>query len=122
GWYLRRYIVETRSRGAIPIVCTLVPRNIWENGKIARPRNSHADWARQVAGHEGVLLLDLHEAIACRYEAMGEQRVAALFADQRVHTTRAGAEMSAAIVVEAARALDGDPLAIYMRRKPAEVW
>src|SRR5262249_6254806 len=49
GWYLRRYIADARSRGAIPIVCTLVPRNIWESGKIARPRDSHADWAREVA-------------------------------------------------------------------------
>ena len=62
GWYLRKYIAETRAKGATPIVCSLIPRNIWENGKIARPRDSHADWAREVAKAQGVGLLDLHEA------------------------------------------------------------
>ena len=72
GWYLRKYVAETRAKGATPIVCSLIPRNIWENGKIARPRDSHADWAREVAKAQGVGLLDLHELIAGRYDSMGE--------------------------------------------------
>ena len=49
GWYLRKYIADTGAKGATPIVCSLIPRNIWQNGKIARPHDSHADWAREVA-------------------------------------------------------------------------
>jgi rhamnogalacturonan acetylesterase len=90
GWYLRKYIAETCAKGATPIVCSLIPRNIWENGKIARPRDSHADWAREVAKAQSVGLLDLHELIAERYDSMGESAVTDLFADRRVHTTRAG--------------------------------
>src|SRR5438552_6424000 len=52
GWYLRKYIAETRAKGATPIVCSLIPRNIWENGKIARTHDSHADWAREVAKNQ----------------------------------------------------------------------
>jgi lysophospholipase L1-like esterase len=122
GWYLQRYITEIKSRGAVPIVCTLVPRNIWENGKIARPRDSHADWARQVAASQNVALLDMHELIARQYDPMDEARVTELFADKRVHTTREGAEMSAGIVVSAIRGLRDNPLAPYLRTKPAEVW
>ncbi len=122
GWYLRKYLADARSHGAIPIVCTLVPRNIWEGGKIARPRNSHADRARQVAQSQGVPLLDLHETIARRYDELGEAAVQALFADQRVHTARAGAEMSAGIVARALRELTADPLARYLRSAPAPVW
>lgn len=122
GWYMRKYIAETRERGAVPIVCTLIPRNIWENGKIARPVDSHADWARAVAKAENVPLLDLNERIAARYDPMGEAAVTALFADKRVHTTKAGAELNASIVVAALRGLTGDPVAAYLRPEPAAVW
>ena len=122
GWYLRKYLVDARERGAIPIVCTLIPRNIWENGKIARPVDSHADWARQVARDEKAPLLDLYERIARKYDPMGEPAVTALFADKRVHTTKAGAELNAAIVVEALRALDKNPAAPYLLPEPAAVW
>jgi lysophospholipase L1-like esterase len=121
GWYLRKYIADTRQHGAIPIVCTLIPRNIWENGKIARPSGSHADWAREVARAEKAPLLDLYERIAQRYDPMGVDAVTALFADRRVHTTRAGAEMNAAIVVEALRAPPVNPVAAYLR-PVAAIW
>jgi lysophospholipase L1-like esterase len=122
GWYLHKYIAEARARGATPIVCTLIPRNIWENGKITRPVDSHADWAREVAKADKVPLLDLYERIAQRYDPMGEAAVTALFADKRVHTTRAGAEMNASIVVAALRALAANPAAPYLRQSPAAVW
>jgi lysophospholipase L1-like esterase len=122
GWYMRKYIAEARGHGAVPVVCTLIPRNIWENGKIARPVDSHADWARAVAKAENVPLLDLYERIAARYDPMGEPAVTALFADKRVHTTRAGAELNASIVVAALRGLAADPVAAYLRQEPAPVW
>jgi lysophospholipase L1-like esterase len=122
GWYLRKYIAETRQRGATPIVCTLIPRNIWENGKITRPSGSHADWARALAEEEKIPLLDLYERIAVRYDLMGVDAVTALFADRRVHTTRAGAEMNASIVMEALRALSANPTGAYLRPVTAAVW
>ncbi|HVY91805.1 MAG TPA: rhamnogalacturonan acetylesterase, partial [Bryobacteraceae bacterium] len=101
GWYLRKYIADIRSKGATPVVCTLIPRNIWENGKIQQLKGSHADWAREVAKGENVPLLDLYHRIAERYDPMGETAVTALFADKRVHTTKEGAEINAGIVVSA---------------------
>jgi hypothetical protein len=97
-------------------------RNFWENGKIARPIGSHADWAREVARAENVPLLDLYERIARRYDPMGQEAVTALFADKRVHTSRAGAELNASIVVEALRELPRSPVAPYLRAVPAAVW
>lgn len=122
GWYLRKYISEAHSKGAIPVVCTLIPRNIWENGKIARQKDSHADWARAVAKAENVPLLDLNELIATRYDPMGEAAVTALFADKRVHTTREGAEMNAEIVVAELKSLPQNPVAAYLRSVPSKVW
>jgi len=69
------------------------------NGKIAHQTDSHADWARTVAKSEAVPLLDLNELIASRYDSLGEEAVTALFADKRVHTSREGAELNAAVVI-----------------------
>jgi lysophospholipase L1-like esterase len=127
GWYMRKMIHETQDKGAMPIlcsltvrnICTLIPRNTWEGGKIARPSGTHADWAREVAKAENVPLLDLYQRIAERYDPMGEEAVTALFADKRVHTSKAGAELNASIVVAALRAPANDPAARFLRQEPA---
>jgi len=115
GWYLRRYIAEIREKEATPILCTLVPRNRWQDGKIARNPDSHADWTRAVAAAEKVPLVDLNELIAKKYDALGEPAVTALFADKAVHTTWAGAELNALTVVEGLRGLEPNPLAGHLR-------
>lgn len=56
-------------------------------------------WAQQVAELEHVGFLDLNEAIARRYDALGEAAVEPLFGDPHTHTSRAGAELNAEVVV-----------------------
>lgn len=115
GWYLRTYIAEIRARGATPVICSLVPRNRWRDGRIDRPNGGHADWARHVAGTEQAAFLDLHGRIADRYDALGQEAATALFADRAVHTNWEGAVLNAQIVVEALRALSDNPLAAHLR-------
>ena len=119
GWHLRRYVADVRSKGATPIICSLVPRKIWREGKIARSSDSHADWARAVAQAERVGFVDLHEIIAQRYEQLGEEKVNVLFADERVHTNAAGAQLNAACVVEGLKALPQNRLAPFLRDSAA---
>ena len=45
--------------------------------------------------------IDLHERIAARYDELGPEPVNAFFADERVHTSAAGAAFNAARVVDA---------------------
>lgn len=115
GWYLRRYIAEARAKGATPIVCSLIPRKVWQDGKIARTSDSHADWARAVAKTEGVAFVDLHEIIARRYDELGPEKVNPFFADERTHTSAAGAEFNAAGVVAGLKELAENPVAPYLR-------
>ena len=115
GWYLRQFVREARSAGATPVVCSLVPRKIWKDGRIVRAAESYGGWARQVAAEEGVAFIDLNELIAARYETEGAANVEAFFADEHTHTNQAGAELNAAIVTAALRALPGDPLGAWTR-------
>jgi lysophospholipase L1-like esterase len=115
GWYLREFIADTRARGATPIVCSLVPRKTWKDGKIVRSKDSYAGWAGQVAQAEGVAFVDLNELIAGRYDDLGPDQVNSLFADERTHTTAAGAELNAQCVIAGLKALKDNPLAPYLR-------
>ncbi|TWT37405.1 putative rhamnogalacturonan acetylesterase YesY [Posidoniimonas corsicana] len=114
GAYLRRFIAEIRDKGAVPIVCSLIPRKSWDGDAIRRPDDGHAAWARQVAEDEDVRFIDLYERIAQRYDALGPEAVDPLFADRATHTSYDGAVLNAACVVDGLRDLDDNPLKEFM--------
>ncbi|MGN6368067.1 MAG: rhamnogalacturonan acetylesterase [Phycisphaerae bacterium] len=122
GWYLRKFVSDIRGKHAVPVICTLVPRNVWEGGKIVRPKGSHADWAREVAKDQQVDLIDLYELTAERFDALGQEGTTALYADKRVHTTAAGAEVDAACVVKGLKKLGDDPVGPYFREVVGKSW
>ncbi len=115
GWYLRQFIRDARAQGAIPVVCSLVPRKTWKDGHIVRSADSYAGWAKEVAAQEGAPFIDLNELIAARYDQLGAAAVDPLFADEHTHTSKAGAELNASIVAAGLRALPGDPLGAYAK-------
>ena len=115
GWYLRKFVADTKAKGATPIICSLVPRKIWKDGKVVRSSEDYGKWAREVAAAEGVLFIDLNEIIAREYEKIGPEKVASLFADEHTHTNLAGAELNAAAVVAGLKALKTNPLAPFFK-------
>jgi len=114
GWYLRKYVEDTRAKGATPIICSLIPRKTWKDNKIVRNKDTFAGWAEQVAHEEKVPFVDLNEIIAMKYDALGAEKVEPLFADPHTHTSEAGAQLNAQSVVEGLNALPDDPLAPYL--------
>jgi lysophospholipase L1-like esterase len=101
GSYLRQYLADARAKGATPYLCTQVPRKMWEadGSRIGRPTDGTVAWARAVAASEQATLLDLHEAVAASYDALGREAVEPFFADARTHTSVAGADHTARIVI-----------------------
>jgi len=117
GWYLRKYMSDAKAKGATPIVLSLIPRNMWTNGKVNRASNDYGKWAADAAKMGGALFIDLNEIIAHHYEEMGEQKVMELYftpADH-THTTPAGAKFNAQCVVEGIKQLKDCPLASYLK-------
>lgn len=98
GWYMRKYVRETKAKGAIPIVCSLIPRENWKDGKIVRAGDSWALWAKQIAEQEGAYFIDLNELIAAKYEQIGEEEVHKFFPVDHTHTNLEGAKLNAGIV------------------------
>jgi len=116
GWYLRQNIREAKAAGATPVVCSLVPRKTWREGRIVRSGvDGYGGWARQVAVEEGVAFIDLNELVAQRYDELGAAAVDALFADPHMHTSRAGAELNAAMVAAELKKRSGAPFAGWAR-------
>jgi lysophospholipase L1-like esterase len=102
GAYLRGYIADCRALGATPVLCTPVPRKRWgADGRTLRDTARYAGWAAEVARQEGVALIDLDDAVAARYDALGPTVVGMLFPrepEDRVHTNWAGAALNAQTV------------------------
>jgi lysophospholipase L1-like esterase len=121
GWYLKRFIADTRAKGATPILCTLIPRKTWQDGKIVRNKLNYAGWAAEVAEAGKVPLVDLNEIIARRYDELGPEKVEALFADPHTHTSRAGAELNAECVIAGVKGLAANPLARFLSQKATGV-
>jgi rhamnogalacturonan acetylesterase len=98
GHYMRQYIRDAKAKGAIPIVCSPVPRNDWKEGKVSRSASSYAGWAKQVANEEGAYFIDLNELVAAKYESMGAEAVKAFFPGDHTHTNKEGAQLNAETV------------------------
>ncbi len=114
GAYLRQYIRDIQAAGATAIVCSPVPRNQWDHGKIRRGFDGYAAWAAATARADGALFLDLNTLAADRYDALGETSARTLFVDHQ-HTNKAGARLHAACVAAGLAQLPGHPLAKALR-------
>ena len=109
GWYLRKYVTDTRAKGATPILCSLIPRKIWMDGKIVRNTDTYAGWTRRWLKRRRWIRRPERDDGA-KYDAIGEAAVDPLFGDPHTHTTRR-ARLNAESVVAGLKALPNDPLA-----------
>jgi lysophospholipase L1-like esterase len=121
GWYLRKYIADTQAKGATPIVCSLIPRNDWADGKVRRAMGSYATWATDAAKQGGALFIDLNHIIADRYDQLGQDAVNPFFPKEHTHTSWRGAKLNAECVVEGIRGLPNCELNKYLSDSPNPV-
>ena len=121
GWYIRKYISDTRSKSATPIICSPVPRKIWENGKIERDMGGYPAAAKEVARNQKTSFIDLSEIIARRYESLEPEIVDTFFADERVHQSAAGAIFNAEAVIAGIKGFAQNPLEKSLGKRSKQV-
>lgn len=119
GWYIRKYVADAKTKGAVPIVLSPVPRNIWKDGKVERASGNYGLWAKEVAMSGGAFFVDLNEITAERYEKEGPEKVGAEYftTKDHTHTSPAGAKLNADSVIEGLRKLKRSPLKKYILKK-----
>ena len=120
GWYMRKYIAETRAKGATPILLLPTIRNIWKDGPDGKPGIERDMGFRQIdtqlAAAEHVPLIDMATVEADRLQALGPDKTALLFPIDHTHSSAIGAEAIAHDVTVALR-LANSPVVAYL--KPA---
>lgn len=117
GWYLRQYIAETRQHGAIPIICSPIPKNKWRDGKVVRNNNDYGKWGAETATATNTFFVDLNKLIADKYDQAGQDSVGrTYFVSDNVHTTEAGAILNASIIADALKGMKQCPLKKYLNR------
>ncbi len=122
GWYMRKYIADTRAKQATPLLLSLTIRNIWQNGADGKPhieRDMGYDAAlQQLAATEHIAYIDMATVEAGQLEVMGATKTALLFPIDHTHTSPEGAELAAQCVVRALREAHS-PLASYLATDPS---
>jgi rhamnogalacturonan acetylesterase len=116
GWNLRKYISETKAKGATPVVLSLIPRNIWRNGKIVRASDSFGLWAKQAAEQSGGIFVDLNRVICDHYDQVGEEVVSTKYftSKDHTHTIEGGAKVNAKCVISGLKQLKKNPLKRFL--------
>jgi rhamnogalacturonan acetylesterase len=100
GYYIRKFVRETKAKGATPIVLSMIPRNDWVNGKVKRADQDYGKWAKEVAQQEGAYFIDLNGITADKYDQWGPEKVKPFFPQEHTHTSKEGADVNAQSVVE----------------------
>jgi len=116
GWYMSKFIAEAREKGAIPIVCSPVPRDNWENGKLKRGGEGYGKLAEETARTAGAYFIDLNQLVSERYDSLGEEKVKLMFPADHTHTNGEGAKLNAAAVVQGLRSLPALTLSQYLNK------
>lgn len=121
GWYLRKYIADTRAKGATPFILSVTPRNIWTDGKPEEGLGHFREWAAQVAEQENADYVDVSRIVTREYKHLGQEKVATFFPLDHTHTNLAGAELNAQSVVAGLKALPDAPFTPYFSQKGESV-
>ena len=115
GWYMTKYIQETQAKGAVPIVFSMIPRNIWKDGKVERASEMYGKWVKEVAEQTGAFFINLNELVAKKYEEIGAEKVKVFFPGDHTHTNQTGAKLNAEIVVQGIKKLKSCELEAYLK-------
>lgn len=116
GWYLSKFVKEAKQKGAIPIICSLVPRNKWEKGQVVKEAE-YPEWAEDVAKKEGAYFINLNRIIAKHWVEIGPELVKTFFPVDGTHTNLKGAELNAKCVIEGLKGIKECPLNTYLKTK-----
>lgn len=118
GWYLRKFILDCKEKGAIPVVISHTPRNKFDNGIIESNKDSFGKWTKEVAEREGITFIDLNTISGQKYQKMANEKglleVNRHFRNDHTHSSKAGALLNANGIAESLRE-QGHPLADYLK-------
>ena len=124
GGYMRRFINETREKGAIPVLFTLTPRNDREkdSDRIQRKLTSFTPAIFALGKEMKVPVVDLNDISATKLEKFSKWKVDYHFYLDKIHTSAYGARLNAESAAQGIeRMLLDDSYDAYERAKLTEL-
>ncbi len=121
GINLQKFVTETRSKKAIPVLLTSINRRRFdENGKFYDTHGAYPNVVRRLAKEEKVPMIDLHKSTARAISEMGEKESESIFlflkkgehpnypdgVSDNTHFSPKGAKFMADLAVQEIRNLD----------------
>ena len=107
GWYLRKFIMDAREKGALPVLISHTPRNKFDNGLIESNADSFGKWTRETAIHMDVPYIDLNAISGAKLQRLADYRglryVNEYFKNDHTHSSLKGAHLNAEGVAESLR-------------------
>jgi lysophospholipase L1-like esterase len=117
---LERYINESKTKRAIPVLLTPVSRRKFENGKMVETHPVYSDVVREVAKERKVAFIDMDKKSQALYQQFGEENSKWLFLqldpgvhpnypdgrNDNTHFSELGARLIAQLVLAEIRQLD----------------
>ena len=115
GEYMRKFIRDVRGKGAYPVLCSLTPRNSWDDATtITRKRDTFTKWQQEIASEMQVPWVDLEGTTARKFESYTPWKVNYMFYLDKIHTSELGARTNARSAAEAIAACEGLALKEYL--------
>ena len=74
-----KYVKDTKSKGAFPIVATPIVRRNWVNDTLVETHGEYPDIIREVAQENNVPLIDLHLKSRALVDSLGEEASKAIY-------------------------------------------
>lgn len=116
GYYLRKFIRETKAKGATPIVLSMIPRNEFKDGKVLRADKDYGKWAKEIAEQEKVAFINLNGITADKYDQWGADSVKKFFPGDHTHPNKMGATVNAQSIVDGIKANKSIALNKYLKK------
>jgi lysophospholipase L1-like esterase len=122
GWYMRKYIADTRAKGATPIIASSVPhlpRAVVAEGQV-ETNFRQVGWAEEVAKAENAIFIHVNKGVLGHYKGIDPAELRTNYftpPGDGTHTNPAGAELNAQSVVEALKELKDLPIKDWVLAK-----
>ncbi|KAF5382799.1 hypothetical protein D9757_007286 [Collybiopsis confluens] len=94
NFYITNAVQSLLAKGAIPIVSSQTPDNLW-SGNVISPPSRFVPYAKEVAGNTSTVYVDHYDYVARAFQALGESTVNTFYPMDHLHTSPAGANVVA---------------------------
>lgn len=98
GWYMRKYALETKEKGATPILLSHIPRNMFtakDSLHIIRNTDGFGAWTKEAALQTNSIYIDFNNIIGDELEKLGKDSIQKMYFGDHTHTSYAGADLNA---------------------------